>query len=252
MRVERIRRAGILSGALWLVATCSPTPPPGDGVHRTYERADVGTYTGGWRGGALDGGGTAEPETGTAEDPDGATSVEESVQITGTGDGPADGTVVVSGDTCPAGVGCGRVWWTRSYCGGARPPDELLEELARPLPRDGWQFVVRPGTVHDPRQPVTTRVATDAEGRFSFAAAAGDYCLVTVDKHDFLGPQGDPGAGEAIPVPMFGGGTAECMDRWARTCDGVVTIGTAPVPAMEFTLHQGCSENPCLPAPPVP
>ncbi|MBN1771451.1 MAG: hypothetical protein JXB32_09330 [Deltaproteobacteria bacterium] len=238
-----IRRAGGVPFVLWWVAACSSTPPPGDGVHRTYERADVGTYTGGWRGGALEAGAT---------EPDGGDETLEASDPAADGDGAGEAVVVVEGGDCPAGVACGRVWWTRSYCGGARPPDELLEELARPVPRDHTQFVVRPGTVHDPRQPVTTRVSTDAEGRFSFAAAAGDYCLVTVDKHDFLGPQGDPAAGEAIPVPIFGSGVAECMDRWARTCDGVVRIAAEPTPATEFTLHEGCSENPCLPTPPRP
>jgi hypothetical protein len=227
-----------------LLVACSSTPP-GDGVSRTYERADVGVYTGGWRGGAV--------EADAAAAPDVVTTLGVADPTADAGVAPEASEVVVPvGAPCPAGVGCGRVWGTSAYCGGAAPSPELLEQLAAPVPLDGRPLVVRPGTWHDPRQPVTARLSTDSEGRFSFAAEPGEYCLVTVDKYDFLGPQGDPALGEAIPMPMFGGGVGECMDRWSRTCDGVVTIGTEPVPAAELTLHQGCSPNPCLPAAPMP
>lgn len=235
---------GVAPALVVLLAACSSTPPD-TGVNRTYERADVGVYTGGWRGGA--------GEADAAAAPDGVTTLGIAGPAADAGVVPgANDVVVAAGAPCPAGVGCGRVWGTSTYCGGAAPSPELLQQLATPVPLNGQQLVVRPGTWHDPRQPVTTRVSTDAEGRFSFEAEPGEYCLVTVDKYDFLGPQGDPALGEAIPMPMFSGGAAECMDRWSRTCDGVVTVGTGRVPALELTLQHGCSPNPCLPATPMP
>ncbi|MBI5501974.1 MAG: hypothetical protein HY907_17150 [Deltaproteobacteria bacterium] len=228
MQQATFARAGMLAAVLATLGCGSRSTPTGS-PEPTYETADVGVYTGGWHGGPLDAGAPA------ADGDEGA--------VPGTA-----GAL----EPCAAGTGCGRLTTTSSYCGGPQPPQELLDDLATPRPAGGMSLVVSPGGAYDPSQPETTRLTTDGDGRFSFAAAAGTYCIVVIAKADFLGPQGDPAAGEAIPVPSFAPGVAECMDQWARTCDGVVTVGDAPVAATEFNIPYGCSENPCIPAVPYP
>jgi hypothetical protein len=42
------------------------------------------------------------------------------------------------------------------------------------------------------------------------------------------------------------------MDRWARTCDGVVGVRDVPSVPVEFDVPRGCAENPCVLPPPYP
>ncbi|MBI5488347.1 MAG: hypothetical protein HY905_13520 [Deltaproteobacteria bacterium] len=228
MHQAMLARVGYLAAVL-LLPGCGPRTTSSSSPQPTYETADVGVYNGGWHGGPLDAG-TPAPDA-------------EEAAVPGTASGL---------EPCAAGTGCGRLTTTSTYCGGPAPSQEMLDALATPRPAGGILLIASPGGVYDPSQPETARLTTDGDGRFTLAAAPGTYCLVVMAKADFLGPQGDPGAGEAIPVPSFAPGVGECMDQWARTCDAVVTVGGAPGAAAEFNIAYGCSENPCLPSVPYP
>ena len=77
----------------------------------------------------------------------------------------------------PAGADIsGRVLQTSSYCGGAAPPPELLQELATPKPLANKTLYIKNGTANSnsPSLPFTS----DSEGRFTLALSAGAYCIV--------------------------------------------------------------------------
>ena len=224
MRKATLAHLGIILAVL-TAGGCGSTPASTGAPQPTYESANVGLYTGGWHGGPLDAGTSPDGDEGEGE--------------------PEAGL-------CEPGTACGRVTTTSTYCGGPAPSEEMLQDLATPRAAGGIALVASPGEAFDPYVPVTAGVTTDDQGRFSFAAEPGVYCLVVAAKADFLTDPLDVPGGAAADGPAFGVADPACMDQWARTCDAVVTVSDTSYEAQTFNIAHGCSENPCIPWIPRP
>ena len=193
---------------------CSSASPPAEAVHRTYEQADVGRYTGDWPG----------ADAGT-----------ESVE-------PAEATRTIP-ISCPGrGQVCGVVEFTSTYCGGPQVSQQWLDELTTPQPFPGYRLLVRRGEENSADAAIVAEVVTDDQGRFLFDLEPGWWCFVGEDKRTF------PAGGDmrwGVPDPA-------CLESWFRTCESSLLLTDHPAQGLIIQIRQGCRENPCLPAIPYP
>src|SRR5687768_11984069 len=72
----------------------------------------------------------------------------------------------------------GLVTQTSSYCGGARPSEEILEEYNKPKPYIGKVLHVREGKDNVSGGKVVLRIVTNDSGYFSGSLPPGSYCIV--------------------------------------------------------------------------
>src|SRR4051812_11044433 len=71
----------------------------------------------------------------------------------------------------------GKVTQTSSYCGGARPSEEMMEQYNKPKPYAGKIFYVRKGKENN-KKAVVLKFISDSAGNFSFQLPAGSYCII--------------------------------------------------------------------------
>jgi hypothetical protein len=65
---------------------------------------------------------------------------------------------------------------TESYCGGARPSDEILQDVQTPKPYAFKTFYIRKGAQNSKGKAI--KVVTDSAGCFSIKLKPGKYCLL--------------------------------------------------------------------------
>lgn len=69
------------------------------------------------------------------------------------------------------------------YCGGAAPPQDLLDQLAMYHPSAMQKFYVRQGSVAMPFTPVYTFFTTDSLGNYTISLPAGQYTVISEEKY---------------------------------------------------------------------
>ena len=124
----------------------------------------------------------------------------------------------------------GQLMSTRDYCGGARPPEDLLKEYRTPKPFPGMTIYARSGEANTGPVKAEFSTDTDGEGRFSFDLPAGTWCILIAEK---------------AARELYGGGPnievdQECYQEWMATCDQVITVKEGPVEAVNLQLHRRC------------
>jgi len=72
----------------------------------------------------------------------------------------------------------GNVTQTNSYCGGAAPPDFLLEELATPRPFPDKKFHVISGEANTADRKIILSFTSDSAGKFSLQLDPGTYSII--------------------------------------------------------------------------
>ena len=73
---------------------------------------------------------------------------------------------------------------TNSYCGGARPPDDLLEELAKPKPLTNYKLYIKKNTPSIIDAIIMDSVVTDKNGRFNIRLKKGNYVFIDSNYKD--------------------------------------------------------------------
>lgn len=77
----------------------------------------------------------------------------------------------------------GSVQNNSQYCGGAAPPEFLLDSLAVYHTTANEKFYVRHGLTAAPFTTVNKTFTTDASGKYSLQVPAGDYTLISEEKY---------------------------------------------------------------------
>lgn len=73
---------------------------------------------------------------------------------------------------------------TKAYCGGAKPPQELLDELNTPKPMDSTPVFLRKGTTNNIEQPIDYAMTSNEDGWAKAQLPAGQFSVVFADKKD--------------------------------------------------------------------
>ena len=76
----------------------------------------------------------------------------------------------------------GKVTQTYSYCGGAAPPKDLLDEMATPVAFPGKRFYIRPGVTNNSNVKIVKSFTTAEDGSFSIQLAPGIYAVIVEEQ----------------------------------------------------------------------
>jgi hypothetical protein len=77
-----------------------------------------------------------------------------------------------------------RTTQTSEYCGGSRPSEELLNELAQPKPIGNTTIYLRKGKDNDLSQPIIYSFTSDENGLINAKIEKGLYAIVLEHKKD--------------------------------------------------------------------
>jgi hypothetical protein len=138
---------------------------------------------------------------------------------------------------------------TYSYCGGAYPPDEVLQQLSTPKKLPNQKVFIRPGTLNDWNVPVVAESISDINGVAMVELMDGIYCIVYENKvtttyyKQLLQQFGNKTVEE-------GGIDKNCLEQFIKTPEAIFEVknGKTATPII-VNLHHGCpwERTPCLP-----
>jgi hypothetical protein len=153
--------------------------------------------------------------------------------------GESSGTT--GGNQGPKHKVVGQVLYTRAYCGGAAPSEQMLERYRTPAPLAGLTLYLRAGRTNILNRPIVDSTVTDGEGRFVFNLPKGEYCIIT--KARLSRPKAtkyDPSQFEI---------SEGCVDDWIVNCDATFTVADQDVEGLGLQFYKECFKeefNPCI------
>jgi len=139
----------------------------------------------------------------------------------------------------------GMVTQTYSYCGGAAPPREILEQLAEPKPFPNKKFHVIKGDTNTTSHKIILSFTSDTAGNFSFQLEPGTYSIL-LEEQAFL-PDAKKYKTQSINVDE------ECYKSWWAKPYYLLEVEgsskTTSVKGLNFNFHHRCfieNDIPCL------
>lgn len=134
---------------------------------------------------------------------------------------------------------------TSSYCGGAAPPRELIEQLNTPVPLAGKIIYLRKGKTNKLCKK-TIELKSDANGEIASLLDPGFYAVVDDTKKD-KAHYSELRKRYSKPAEHNGAIDIDCLDEWIKTPHQVIEV-TADQTRFQINFHQSCSWNslPCV------
>ena len=135
----------------------------------------------------------------------------------------------------------GKVTQTSSYCGGAAPSPEMLEELARPVIYAGRKFSIRKGSINTLKEPVILSFKSDNKGLFSFQLPPGIYSVILEEQVKELNT--------AAYQKQNISADAACLKAWWKKPYYILEVKDKDINTLNFSFHHPCFipfDIPCL------
>lgn len=135
----------------------------------------------------------------------------------------------------------GQVQQLKCYCGGAKPPQTLLDRLAIPVPYPQKTFHVRAGNVNSLKAAVVAHFTTDAEGKFALRLPPGSYAIVQDEQLKVLDPARFADNTHAIDQA--------CLEEWWQKPYSLIEVQATDLPPLNFVFQKRCfidSDLPCI------
>ena len=139
----------------------------------------------------------------------------------------------------------GTITQTFSYCGGAAPPQELLEKMAEPKPFPKKKLFLIKGDTNTASHQVILNFVSDSAGNFSFQVEPGTYSIILEEQVSA------PDAKKyKTPTQTI---DEECYKKWWATPYYSLEVEagskTTTIKGLNFNFHHRCfisSDVPCL------
>lgn len=139
----------------------------------------------------------------------------------------------------------GTVTETNDYCGGARPSDEILTQLATPRPLVNKKIYIKKGEVNAFDSKVILVLTSDSKGNFHAKLRPGKYLVVDSTKKD--------PAYYNLLLKTYKNQTANylaidtvCLKEWFLKPAGVFEVTPVETKNISINFHKACSEAiPC-------
>ncbi len=141
----------------------------------------------------------------------------------------------------------GLITETQSYCGGAAPPQDLLDELSKPKPIKGYSMYIRK-TSNDFKNPILHKIFTDSNGMFKIKLPIGSYSVVDGSKKDSQ-TYNDYLTKYKHASESFGPLDETCYLKYFSTPDFVIKVEKSKKTiSLAHNYHRSCSwsRNPCM------
>lgn len=134
----------------------------------------------------------------------------------------------------------GRVLVNTTFCGGAYPSGEMLEEMKKHHPRQGVKIFVKGDSINTDSLPVLYKAVTDGWGRFAFRMRPGHYSI-------YIDEQG--GSSKFNPSLYAPGVTVNTAlyKKWWQTPQLTFTV-TGDMKLRDLLFTQGCDVQTLCPA----
>lgn len=139
----------------------------------------------------------------------------------------------------------GSVTQTYSYCGGAAPPDFLLEQLAEPKPYLNKKFHVIKGDTNTSSHKIILSFISDSAGNFSFQLEPGTYSILLDEQSSSPDAKKYKKQSQSIDEDCY-------KDWWAKPyylLEVEESSKTATIKGLNFNFHHRCfisNDIPCL------
>lgn len=130
----------------------------------------------------------------------------------------------------------GYITSTEDYCNGARPSDEMLQDVATEKPYANKTIYVKVGTLNKSSNKLFKKVKTNADGRFEIWLKPGvSYYFVEEWKGKlFVAPRNT----KEIKWDIT------CLRKRYATPDYVIKVTTNNNPEIQINYHKQCAFNP--------
>jgi hypothetical protein len=138
----------------------------------------------------------------------------------------------------------GLITSTSSYCGGARPSDEMLADIATPRPFPSKTIYIKKGEVNSQKKKIVLVLTTDTNGRFQAKLPLGKYLIVDENKKD-LKYYNQLLKKYKVETTNFEAVDTVCLKKWYSKPDYVLKIDTAGVINININYHKECYNLPC-------
>ncbi len=137
----------------------------------------------------------------------------------------------------------GLVTLTSSYCGGARPTDEVMQEYNTPKPYAGKVLYFREGDKNDLNKKIVAKTVTNDSGYFEVKLPVGTYAIILEEQLKKANP-GNFATPNTISVDSL------CLAQWWETPLKVITVSSkVPPEKIQLNFHRECfisKDIPCL------
>jgi hypothetical protein len=136
--------------------------------------------------------------------------------------------------------------YTESYCGGARPTEEMLAEMSQPKPMVCERLYLRKGIVNNIDEPVIASEITDNSGKAIFHVKPGQYCVVRASKSD--NAQSEKWKKELLKGnELYAPLDMDCLKKWLATPELIIEVGENGPLKFELLINKPCTWNsiPC-------
>lgn len=137
----------------------------------------------------------------------------------------------------------GTIFYSESYCGGARPTDEMYLEITRERPYAGKKMYLLKGNKNEENKSIYDSIVPDSEGNFKLDLPPGEYCLIQSiqrDKKVFAYCENTKDEIEA---------DRKCMEDWWSACFYSFTVSDKPIENIKLNFYRPCflpEGIPCL------
>jgi hypothetical protein len=128
----------------------------------------------------------------------------------------------------------GTITYTSDYCGGAAPPEELLNQLKTPTPYMGKILHIRAAQTNDFSKPILHTLVTDSLGHFSVSLPPGNYCMIDDFRKDGSFVQ------TLNKKNNLSTNNQQCVDDWLNSCLYSFTVTQANITNIQLNIHRIC------------
>lgn len=137
---------------------------------------------------------------------------------------------------------------TSSYCGGAAPPQEMLDALATPQALSGKEVFLRKGMINNPEDTAfLLQKISDEKGDVHFQIQEGNYYLVFANKKDHTHTD------ELLekyksPIGDYSSIDKACLKKWLENPELIIPVGIDLSREYTLNVHTPCfwNEIPCI------
>lgn len=138
----------------------------------------------------------------------------------------------------------GSVTGTRQYCGGARPSDEILTQVATPRPISNKKIYIKQGEVNSFDSKVLLVLTTDSKGNFRAKLRPGKYLIVDSTKKD------TSYYNAILKTYKFQGNAYQavdtaCLRKWYLKPECIFNVGNSDQKNISVNFFKGCEDIPC-------
>lgn len=136
----------------------------------------------------------------------------------------------------------GQVTQSFNYCGGARPSEEMLNNLTKSTPYVAKVFYVKKGKENSLKNAVILKFVIDSAGKFSFNLPAGVYSIIQAEQLQKINYK---------TLSKISNVTFDklCLEKWWKQPYHQFELTDKEITGLKFHFNHACfvnSDMPCL------